>query len=93
MAGMSEPKEIVEAELVDIAPPPPVTPQFDYDEGGVPTFDYVRDRIEGRTATAAGAAELDAVTGDSADVEQQFAEREQAGRDRLEAIRRSMRGE
>ena len=84
------PKDIIEGEIV---PPAPVTPQFDYDEGGVPTFDYVRDRIEGRAATAAGATELDAVTGDAADVEQQFAERERAGRDRLEEIRRSMLGE
>jgi phage shock protein A len=64
-------------------------PAADYTGSGVPTFDYVRDRIEGRFATSTGAAEL----ADDAALDEQLAEREQAGRDKLEQIRRSMRGE
>lgn len=84
----------IEGELVDTpAVPAPVVPEFDYTDAGVPTFDYVRDRIESRFSTSGAATEL---TGDAARVEsvdEQLAERERAGRDKLEEIRRSMRGE
>jgi phage shock protein A len=70
--------------------PPPV-PDGDYNEAGVPSFDYVRDRIEGRIATSEGASEL--AEGSAASVDEQFADRERAGREKLEQIRRSMRGE
>ncbi|MGX7825814.1 hypothetical protein ACTG9Q_12040 [Actinokineospora sp. 24-640] len=68
-------------------------PTGDYDETGVPSFDYVRDRVENRAATAAGADELAKETPDAAELDKRMAERDEAGRDRLEQIRRSMRGE
>ena len=61
----------------------------DYTEGGVPTFDSVRDRIEGRVGTSIGAAEL---AGD-AELDEKLAERDRAGQEKLEQIRKSMRGE
>jgi phage shock protein A len=86
--------EPIDAEVVEesgaLAVPTPLTaPAMDYTEQGVPTFDYVRDQIEGRFATSVGATEL---TEDKS-LDEQFAAREQAGRDRLEQIRRSMRPE
>jgi len=62
----------------------------EYTDKGVPTFDYVRDKIEGRQATDDAAIEL---AGDPKGTNQQFQEREQAGRDKLEEIRRQLRGE
>jgi len=82
--------EVLDAEIVG---DPEGTPQSGYDERGVPSFDFVRDRIEQRAATAVGAQELDAESAPGRTAEQQFAEREEAGRDRLEATRRQMRGE
>ncbi|MCE0763440.1 hypothetical protein LWC35_11065 [Pseudonocardia kujensis] len=88
--------EIVETEEtgsapVPVAPPAPGTPPATgYTDQGVPTLDYVRDKIEGRAATAAGWQEL---TGDSEAVrtaDERFAEREQKAKDRLEEIRRSV---
>ncbi|HWM06117.1 MAG TPA: hypothetical protein VNP92_27550 [Actinophytocola sp.] len=94
---MSEPKppeepieEPIDAELVeDDTGPPPVVPEGDYTNAGVPTFDFVRDRIEGRYATSAGAAELAADS--ERTVDEQMAARDKAGRDKLEEIRRAMR--
>lgn len=84
----------IEAELVDEPESaPPVVPAFDYTESGVPNFDYVRDRIENRVGTAAAATELSGDVPEAKSVEERMAERDQAGRDRLEEIRRSMRGE
>jgi phage shock protein A len=62
----------------------------DYTEDGVPTFDFVRDKIESRNLTTEAAAEL---AGDPQNTQDQFDRREEAGRDRLEEIRRSLRGE
>jgi phage shock protein A len=86
----------VDAEVVEesgaLAVPTPLTaPAMDYTEQGVPTFDYVRDQIEGRFATSVGAAELAGDTPPATSLDEQFAAREQAGRDRLEEIRRAMR--
>lgn len=61
-------------------------------DDGVPTFEHVRERIEGRAATADGAEELDAESPEGRALAEQEADREQAGRDRLEEIRRSLRG-
>ncbi|HJP80046.1 MAG TPA: hypothetical protein VJ914_37590 [Pseudonocardiaceae bacterium] len=71
----------------------PVEPVTDYTNDGVPTFDYVRDQIESRFATSLGSNELAGMTPEAAAVEDQFAKREQAGKDKLEEIRRAMRGE
>ena len=60
---------------------------------GVPTFDFVRDRIEGRYATAVGATELadDSAAGRS--VAEQQEDRDAKARERLDEIRRSVRGD
>ncbi|MTD57246.1 hypothetical protein [Amycolatopsis pithecellobii] len=65
-------------------------PEGDYTEGGVPTFDYVRDKIEHRSAVADGMTEL---SGDTASVDEQIAERHRAAKDKLAEIRRSLRDE
>ncbi|WP_072691168.1 hypothetical protein [Rhodococcus marinonascens] len=62
----------------------------DYTSEGVPTFDSVRDRIEGRSATAIGSSELahESVSGKSLD--ERWEAREKAGKAKLEEIRRSL---
>jgi phage shock protein A len=92
-AGMTEQDEptVVDAEIVEDSTP--VVPEGDYNQAGVPSFDYVRDRIEGRLATSVGAGELASETPEGASVDQQMEERDRAGREKLEQIRRSMRGE
>ncbi|WP_216206769.1 hypothetical protein [Amycolatopsis aidingensis] len=74
----------------DVTPPPP---EGDYTEAGVPNFDYVRDRIEGRYTTALGSAELAGESPEAASFEEELAERDKAARDRLDEIRRSLRGD
>ena len=69
------------------------TPAGDYDEAGVPTFDHVRDKIEGRFARASGLTELADDTPQVRSLEEQQAEREKTARERLEEIRRSLRGD
>ena len=61
-----------------------------YTEDGVPTFDFVRDKIEGRLTTGEAAVEL---AGDPQDTEEQLRQREEAGRSRLDETRRSLRPE
>lgn len=72
---------------------PDEMPEGDYNEAGVPSFDYVRDRIENRVATAIGSAELASESPEGASVEQQMEERDRAAREKLEKIRRSLHGE
>lgn len=86
----SDQDPVVDAEIVGYEPPP-VAPVGDYTASGVPTFDHVRDRIESRFATSVGAGEVaEAVPGVRA-VEDEFEARRQAGLDKLEEIRRSLR--
>ena len=99
MVGDMNAKEepVLDAELVEVnkdltVAPPPDVPAGDYTEAGVPTFDYVRDRIENRVATGVGSAELADATPEGKAVEDQFEARKKAGLDKLEEIRRSMRG-
>jgi phage shock protein A len=90
---MTDPSEPVDAEIVpDPAPAAPPPPAFtpDYDERGVPSFDYVRDKIEGRVATSIGMGELAAGTPQGRSIEEQEAQREKAAKAKLEEIRRSM---
>ena len=68
-------------------------PDPGYDSAGVPTFEFVREKIETRYATAQGAAELDAETAEGRSVEEQYEERERAAAERLAQIRESMRFE
>lgn len=79
-----------EPAVPDPAVPDPVEPVTDYTDDGVPTFSYVRDRIEGRAATAAAAEELAGGDARAAEAEDAFAERERKAADRLAEIRRSM---
>jgi phage shock protein A len=62
-----------------------------FDSAGVPTFESVRDKIEGRYATAQGAAELDAETTEGRSVEEQYEDRRRAAAERLAQIRETMR--
>ncbi len=84
------PTPVTPAILTPAAPQPPPTP--DYDEHGVPSLDYVRDKIEGRFATSVGMGELAAETAQGRSLEEQEAEREKAAKAKLEEIRRSMGG-
>jgi phage shock protein A len=68
-------------------------PAPDYSASGVPSLDYVRDKIEGRYAQSLGSAELAQETAEARSFEEQAAKREQAAKDKLAAIRRSLRGE
>lgn len=79
--------------------PPPLTmtsgplPPADYTDAGVPTFDRVRDRIEDRVGTALGSEELERGSRAGRDLDEQWQAREKAARERLDEIRRSMKGE
>ena len=92
MSDTEEPvdAEIVPAPVTPAAPQPPPTP--DYDAHGVPSLDYVRDKIEGRYATSLGMEELAAGTPQGRSLEEQEAEREKAAKAKLEEIRRSLGG-
>jgi hypothetical protein len=81
--------EPIEAEIVpDPAPPAPPAP--DYDEHGVPSLDYVRDKIESRFATSIGATELAEGTAAGRSLEEQEAERAAAAKAKLDELRRSL---
>ena len=70
-------------------PQPDAAPPADYVDG-VPTFDFVRDRIENRYGTALGTTELAEESAAGRSVAQQEEDRDKAARERLEEIRRSM---
>ncbi len=87
MSGPSA-DEPIDAEIVEPAPPP--IPAPDYTEQGVPTFDYVRDRIEGRAATADGYTELTGDTAASRTLDDQLADRDKKAAERLAELRRTL---
>lgn len=60
---------------------------------GVPTFEHVRETIERRSATAAGYEELVAESPAGRERAEREADHEAAARDKLEQIRRSVRGD
>ncbi|MFC9788870.1 PspA domain-containing protein [Rhodococcus sp. NPDC127528] len=72
------------------SPGPPVIPAPDYTESGVPTFESVRDKIEKQAGTAAGATELDADSEAGRTLAEQWEDRQEAARRKLEEIRKSM---
>ena len=74
---------------------PGMLPDPDYSEGGVPSFDFVRDKIENRYTTSLGSVDVAGLgTENTAEaLDKKIADRDQAAKDRLAAIRRSMRGE
>ena len=84
--------EPIDAEVVPDPPPAatPAPPAPDYDEHGVPSLDYVRDKIEGRYATSIGATELAESTAAGRSVEEQEADRAAAAKAKLDEIRRSL---
>ena len=94
-------RDVVDGEIVDdssttaLAVPAPSLPDPDYDESGVPGFDFVRDKIESRYTTSLGSSEVAGLgTENTVDaLDKKIADREQAGKDRLAEIRRSMGGE
>ncbi|MGW6695992.1 PspA/IM30 family protein [Rhodococcus sp. NPDC054953] len=95
-----EPPTIIDAHVVPdpaggtgVGAAPGVADVTGYTETGVPTFDAVREKIESRSGTADGAAELDAASGAGAALEEQYAARERAAQERLAEIRRSLRGD
>ncbi|MDF0532041.1 hypothetical protein P0W64_12160 [Tsukamurella sp. 8F] len=85
---MTDPEPPIDAEIVDAAPS--YEQVTGYTEGGVPTFDHVRDLIERRTATAIGAEELAHETQAGHDSERAFDERKKAAKARLDEIRRTL---
>jgi phage shock protein A len=64
-----------------------------YTEDGVPTFEHVRETIERRSATAAGYEELVSESPEGRERAEREADHAAAAREKLEAIRRSVRGE
>jgi hypothetical protein len=92
---------VVEGEIVEDTPtaapavPSRPLPDPDYSEGGVPSFDFVRDKIENRYTTSLGSVDVAGLgTENTAEtLDKQIADRDQAAKDRLAEIRRSMRGE
>ena len=88
----SDPQHSPDPQPGDVAVPA-VTPAGDYDESGVPTFEHVRDKIEGRYATALGSTELAEESETGRSIAQQQADHDAAARERLEQIRRSVGGD
>ena len=70
-------------------PQPDAAPPADYVDG-VPTFDFVRDRIENRYGTALGTTELAEDSAAGRSLAQQEEDRDKAARERLDEIRRSL---
>lgn len=64
-----------------------------YTSDGVPTFESVRDKVEQRFGTAQGMSELDRHTPAGRDADEQWEAREKAARERLDQIRKSVRGD
>jgi phage shock protein A len=90
MANPSEPavpEPSLDADVPSVVVPPP-----DYSAQGVPSLDFVRDKIEGRFAQSIGAAEFAAATPEARSAAEQQQDREQAAKDKLDAIRRSLHG-
>jgi len=76
----------------EIVPEPPQAPHVptDYTDGGVPTLDHVRDKIEGRYATALGMQELVGETEQARSFAEQEAAQKKAAEEKLAEIRRSL---
>lgn len=88
---------VIEAELVDDSPVGAGGGYAggvigDFTDSGVPTWDSVRDKVEHRSGTAIGAQELDQDTRAGRDLDEQWTERQEAGRRKLDEIRKSMGG-
>ena len=85
--------EIIDVPVVSVSGaiiPEPDYNQPEYTEAGVPTFDRVREKIEGRFGTSIGSAELAHESPAGKTVDEQWDERQKAAKAKLEEIRRSM---
>ncbi|WP_288813890.1 PspA domain-containing protein [uncultured Gordonia sp.] len=82
--------EIIDAEIVPTGPVPGAVPAPDYSDSGVPTFDFVRDKIENRITTAIGSQELAEASAEGQSVDEMMRKRDEAAKKRLEEIRKSM---
>ncbi|MGO3328104.1 hypothetical protein [Gordonia sp. (in: high G+C Gram-positive bacteria)] len=91
--------EYIDAEVVEPATSPDFTPTVHgptveeatgYSESGVPTFDFVRDKIEHRTATADGRQVLAEAGHEATELDDAMAKRDEAAKSKLDEIRRSM---
>lgn len=90
----SDTDDIVDAGIV---PTPPAlgtagapAPAFDYTDSGVPTLDYVRDRIEKRWGTAQGSAEIAGATEAAEQQKKRDEDREKLAAEKLAEIRRGL---
>ncbi|WP_415976880.1 hypothetical protein [Rhodococcus sp. 077-4] len=90
---------IIDAELVEDMPAGTgyrggsvSAPSGDFTDSGVPTWDGVREKVEQRSGTAVGAEELDRDSTAGRDLDEQWNERQEAGRRKLDEIRKSMGG-
>ena len=79
--------------VVGLAAPSVLAPPADYSQAGVPSLDFVRDKIEGRYAKSLGSTELAQETTEARAIEEQAAKRADAAKEKLDAIRRSLRGD
>ena len=93
--------EILETEVVDTASPGSSFPGSttisspghidpDDSEQGVPSFDFVRDKIEKRISTAIGSQELAEGTPEGQGVDDMMRKRDEAAKKKLDEIRKSM---
>jgi hypothetical protein len=74
-------------------PPVPIAaPAFDYTDDGVPTLDYVRDKIEGRWGTALGSTELAEASQPGRAQQDAAEERARLAAEKLAEIRRQVGG-
>lgn len=85
LAAIHAATTVADATVLEVAPV--VLPPADYTDSGVPTMTSVRDKV-GR---AIGSAELERESPHGKSLEDQWEERQAAGRERLERIRRSMK--
>ncbi len=111
--AVDDDEDVIDAEIVETPALSPAVygnpeaygslPAPDYSAAGVPSLDYVREKIEGRYGTAIGSAELAQAAADREAIARAAAEerayvtadeqrraREQAAKDRLDEIRRSL---
>lgn len=65
-------------------------PAFDYTDAGVPTLDYVRDRIEKRWGTAQGSAEIAGATEAAEQQKKRDEDRAELAAEKLAEIRRGL---
>jgi hypothetical protein len=111
--AIEDDEDVIDAEIVESPVLTPAAygnpeaygalPAPDYSDAGVPSLDYVREKIEGRFGTAIGSAELAKAAADREAIakaaaqqqvyvtaDQQREARAQAAKDKLDEIRRSL---